>query len=58
VGGPDVDAIDRDPDGVGPASARLADGRHCIDELTGAPPPLALLDDRPVARRSTGIPAS
>jgi len=58
VDGPDVDAIDRDADGVGTALARLADGRDCIDGLAGALLPLAFLDDRPVARRSTGTPAS
>jgi hypothetical protein len=58
VDGPDVDAIDRDPDDVGTASARLADGRDCIDEPAEALLPLALLDDRPVAPRSAGTPAS
>jgi hypothetical protein len=46
VDGPDVDAIDRDPDGVGTAAARLTAGHDRTDE------------ERPMAGRSTRTPAS
>lgn len=49
--GPDLDAIDRDLDGVEQALRRLADGSYWTDEVTGAAIPDDLLAADPTTRR-------
>jgi len=50
--GPDLDAIERDLDGVQSALARLAEGTYWTDEVTAAPIPAAQLDADPLIRRA------
>ena len=49
---PDLDAIERDLDGVEAALARLDDGTYWTDEVTGEPIPDPVLAADPVARQA------
>lgn len=48
----DLDAIERDLEGVEVALARLDAGTYWSDEITGAALPAELLEQHPTARRS------
>ena len=49
---PDLDAVERDLDGVEAALGRLDDGTYWTDEVTGEEIPDHVLADDPTARRA------